>query len=461
MNDAPVSPLRLSDSMFASDPVGIAMSDGALVLNMLAFEAALATAQGALGIIPADAAPVIAQAAAAFAMPQGEDWRRFAADAARAGTPVIPLVRALTAHVAAIAPDAAGFVHFGATSQDVMDTALVLQLRQAATLIDANMLRLGRAAAALAQNHRGTIMLGRTLLQPAVPITFGLKAAQWLSEIAVCRARLAQAAQTSLVLQFGGAAGTLGSLGKHGPSIAAGLAKALDLPLPRPALPWHTRRSALVNLGAQFAIIAGAAGKIARDVSLMMQFELGEVFEPSESGRGGSSAMPHKRNPVRCMQILANATRSPDLAAMLMRGMVQEHERALGGWQAEWAVWPDLAGLCGGSVSLAADMLAGLVVDAPRMRANFDALRGLPMTESVSLGLARKMNRNDAHAIVEAAARTSLANSITLRDALCADQRVSALFSANDIDVLLDPASLLQSADVFIDEALAFFAAQP
>ena len=355
MIDPPVNALRLSDSMFASQPVAAAMGDAALVELMLAFEAALAKAHGALEIIPADAARVIAQAVANFPGLRGEDWVRFAADAARAGTPVIPLVRVLTAHVAAIDPNAAGSVHFGATSQDVMDSALMLQLRIAIASINADMLRLGKAAAALAQDHRNTIMLGRTLLQPAVPITFGLKAAQWLSEIAVCRARLAEAADAALVLQFGGAAGTLGSLRAHGPAVAAELAKTFSLPLPQPALPWHTRRSALVNLGAQFAIIAGSAGKIARDVSLMMQFEIGEVFEPSESGRGGSSAMPHKRNPVRCMQILANATRAPDLAAILMRGMVQEHERALGGWQAEWAVWPDLAGLCGGSVALAAD----------------------------------------------------------------------------------------------------------
>ena len=230
----------------------------------------------------------------------------------------------------------------------------------------------------------------------------------------------------ALRLQFGGAAGTLGSLGAKGPDVAAALAVDLGLPLPNPALPWHTRRGALCALGAALAIACGHAGKIARDVSLMMQFEIAEVAEPADAGRGGSSAMPHKRNPVRCMQALANATRAPGLVAGLLSGMVEEHERALGSWQAEWATWPALLGCTAGAVAAMADTLEGLTVDAARMAANFAALHGLPMTEAVAVALAPALGREVAHAAVERAARRVVTDRISLGEALSLEPKIAA-----------------------------------
>ena len=446
----------LADTMFSVPAVALAMGDDRHLAALARFEGALARAQGATGVITPQNAAAIAAALASLPVPEGAERATLFADAAKAGTIIVPFVKLLTSHVRAVAPDAAGFVHFGATSQDAIDTAHVLQIREAVIAIADDGHRLVAAAACLARAHRHAPMLARTLLQPATPIPFGLKAAQWLAGAADALVRVERTAREALTLQFGGAAGSLGSLGDRGPDVAAALARELDLALPSPALPWHSRRGAMASLGSALAILCGHAGKIARDVSLMMQFELGEVAEPSGDGRGGSSAMPHKRNPVRCMVALANAARTPGLAATLLGGLVEEHERALGPWQAEWATWPALLGCTAGGVRAMAETLEGLQVDTARMAANLDALRGLPMTETVSLALAPRLGKDGAHTIVERAARTAVASGISLADALSRDEAVADLLSAADLAALTDPAQARGASDAFIDAALSF-----
>jgi 3-carboxy-cis,cis-muconate cycloisomerase len=448
--------LSLVDTMFATPAVCEALTDDSHLSAIVAFERALAAAESAAGILdPADA-DIIRTALANYVLPRGEDRQRLFSDARKAGTIVVPFAKRLTAAVQAVSPEAAGYVHFGATSQDAIDTAHVLQTRTALAAIRRDARGLCAAATSLSERHRNTLMLGRTLLQPATPISFGLKAAQWLTGIAQSIERIDRAAASALVLQFGGAAGTLGSLRDKGSAVATALARELGLPLPVPALPWHARRGALTALGAELGILCGMAGKIARDLSLMMQFELAEAFEAAGEGRGGSSAMPHKRNPVHAMVALANATRAPGLVASLLSGLVEEHERALGPWQAEWALWPDLLRCTSGGVAAMEEALGGLDVDADRMARNLAALRGLPLTEAVSLALAPKLGRQTAHAIVEAAARSVATSGGTLADHLAADPRLGGVIDHEEMNALLNPASALGSSGEFIDRALAY-----
>jgi 3-carboxy-cis,cis-muconate cycloisomerase len=451
--------LSLNDTYSTTPEMAAVMSDGALLRHMAAFERALAAAQADAGLIPRPVAETIGRAADALDF----DERAMFAEALKGGTVAIPLVKALTSAVREISPEAAASVHFGATSQDAIDSGLVLQLGEALVIIDREMTRLAEAAAALARAHAKTVMLGRTMMQPATPITFGLKAAQWLLAIAESRARLRAHAGAALKAQFGGAAGSLGSLCDHGAATARHLATRLAAMnayeparahAPGTPLPWHTRRGALLALASELAIATGAAGKIARDVALMMQFELGETFEPAEAGRGGSSAMPHKRNPVRCMLTVAAALRTPGLMGTLLSGMVQEHERALGGWQSEWGALPELVRLCAGALDNMATTLADLNVDADRMRANFDALNGLPMTEMLALALAPHLGRAEAFALVEKAARQVGSSDRSLAEVVKADPQANGVMSGAEIDRILDPANALGASQAFIESAL-------
>lgn len=445
---------------FASTPsLCEAMDERALIGGVFAFEAALARAQGELGVIPAEAAEAIAAAADDMA----PDPSMVAADAARAGALTIPLVKLLIACVRDRDPAAAGFVHFGATSQDAMDTALVLQLDWACALIDADLARLASACARLAEDHRATLMSGRTLMQAATPVAFGAKAAQWLLAACEDRARLRAAARDGLRIQFGGAAGNLGSLGDAGPAIAARLAALLPLrfaPADSPPVPWHTRRGGLLNICAALAIAAGSAAKIARDVALMAQWEVGEVAEPPEPGRGVSSAMPHKRNPVRCLTTLAAGVRIPHLMGTLLSGMMQEHERALGGWQAEWAALPDLVKASGAAIANMADATGGLIVDPVRMRANLASLRGLPLTEIAALALSPAIGRDEAHAVLARAAQQAVETGESLADALTREPAAMEHLGAEGITRAVDPANALGATDAIINHALAVWRAQ-
>jgi 3-carboxy-cis,cis-muconate cycloisomerase len=447
-----------ADHFFTTPAAAAVFSDDATLRHMCRFEIALAKAQGEAGVIPAAAAATIAAALEAYEPPIGEAREKLFFAAAKAGTLAIPLVRLLTAAVRARDAQAASYVHFGATSQDVIDTALMLQLAEALALIATDLERLCAAAAQLARTHRETLMLGRTMLQPAVPITFGLKAAQWFVGARESQSRLARLAPEVLVPQFGGAAGTLGTLGGKGVEAARHLVRHLPgLSAPRLPLPWHTRRGGLVALVCEIGILTGFCGKIARDVSLLMQLEVAEAFEPAEEGRGGSSALPHKRNPVRSMQTLAAAERVPMLVGQLMAGMVQEHERAVGSWQAEWSAIPDIFKLAAGALANMAATLEGLEVKPARMRQNLEALQGLPAAESFAAALASRIGRSEAHELVERASRAAAAGQASLADVLAADPQVGAILDRDAIAKLAEPGNALGSALAFVDAALAAF----
>jgi 3-carboxy-cis,cis-muconate cycloisomerase len=423
--------------------------DGALIAHGLAFEAELARAQAECEVIPAGAAAAIAEGAEA----QDFDASELASAAARGGAFAIPLVKELGQRIAAIDPAAAGHVHFGATSQDVADTALVLQLRGACALLLRDLSRLANGLARLAQMHRGTLMLARTLMQPALPTTFGTKSASWLIAVEDGMARLERERDQALTLQFGGAAGTLSALGDKGVAVARRLAARLDLPLP--SMPWHTRRDGIAGLAAAIGILVGSLGKIARDISLLSQAEIGEAAEPTGEGRGGSSTLPHKRNPIASMVTLAAATRAPGLVATILSAMVQEQERALGGWQAEA---PTLSALCEaahGATHAMVEAIEGLKIDPEAMRRNLERLNGLVLAEPLMLALAPKMGRNEAHRTVEELSRRAVAGNQHLRDLALADPRIKAHLGQAEIALLFDPAGYLGATNEFIDNALA------
>jgi 3-carboxy-cis,cis-muconate cycloisomerase len=344
-----------------------AFGDEALLRAALLFEAALAEAQVAEGLIPLEAGAAIVAACAE--LPDVED---LAEAAAHAGTLAIPLVQILRQRVAARQGDAvAALVHKGATSQDLADTALMLQAKAGAALVHDEAARLIQALAALAETHAATPMLGRTLLQAALPITFGLKIAGWLQGADAALQRFDHEASSALRLQFGGATGSLAGLGGRALPIAERLAERLDLA--PPSLPWQSRREAVAGLASALAILVGAVGKIARDLSLLAQTEVAEAFEPRVAGRGGSSAMAHKRNPTGCQVALSAALRAPHLAATILTALPQEHERGLGGWQAEGPVLADLFHVAHGALTAMAPVIEGLEIDAGRMAANLAA----------------------------------------------------------------------------------------
>jgi 3-carboxy-cis,cis-muconate cycloisomerase len=373
--------------------------------------------------------------------------------AAAGGNLAIPLVKQLTAVVKASDPEAAKYVHWGATSQDIIDTGVVLQLRGALDLIDADLLSLSNALVKQAEHHKQTPMIGRTWLQQALPITLGLKFAQWLDAVTRHRARLSELKVRALVLQFGGAAGTLASLRDKALPVAQSLAD--DLRLQMPALPWHTQRDRIAEAASFLGMLTGTLGKIARDISLMMQTELGEVAEPAAAGKGGSSTMPHKRNPVGCAAVLTAATRAPNLVATIFAGMVQEHERALGGWQAEWEALPDLARLTAGALSNILGIVPSMEINVDRLKKNLDVTNGLVLGEAVMLALGDAIGRMDAHKLVEGASKTSIANGTTLFDALAANETVMQHLSRDQLQRLLDPANYVGQAQAFVDAAIA------
>lgn len=435
--------------LFAGPAIAAVFSDHAHLQGMLDFEAALARAEAKTGVIPQAAVAPIVSACAADAY----DLAALADAAAKAGNTAIPMVKMLTARVAEVDGEAARYVHWGATSQDAMDTGLVLQLRQALTLIEADLARLSAALAALAANHRQTPMVGRTWLQHALPVTFGLKAAGWLDAIERHRARLVELKPRLLVLQFGGAAGTLAALDDKGLQVAAALAEDLNLGLP--AMPWHGARDRVVELAAMLALLTGSLGKMARDIALLMQTDVGEAFEPAGEGRGGSSTMPHKRNPVTAAVVLAAATRVPHLAGSLLSGMAQEHERGLGGWHAEWETLPELVQLSAGALAQMADTIEGLDVDADRMRANLDVTNGLIMAEAVTMALGAKIGRLAAHQRVEAASKLAVTEKRHLRDVLAQDEVVIQHLGAETMAQLFDPLGYTGVAATLVDRVLA------
>jgi 3-carboxy-cis,cis-muconate cycloisomerase len=346
-----------------------AFSDRNFVDAMLRFEAALTRAQAALGLVPESAAHSIVGSCKVELF----DVAKIVRDSGRAGSVAIPLIKALKEAVGLFNPEAVPFVHFGSTSQDVIDTAMALVTREGIALIEADVDRAIEALLQHATQHAGTPILARTLMQPASVTSFGLKCAGWAAPLVRSRERLRTAARHALNVQLGGAVGTLSQMKGQGPAVVQRVAD--ELGLGNAGATWHTQRDEWVALGCELGLLVGSLGKIARDISLMGQYEVGEVAEPTEPGRGGSSAMPHKRNPVAAMVALAAAQRAPQRVAALLAAMPQEHERALGGWQAELAEWPQLLMSAHGSARALAGALPGLQIDAARMRANIDTLR--------------------------------------------------------------------------------------
>jgi 3-carboxy-cis,cis-muconate cycloisomerase len=416
------------------------LDDRALLAAMLRFEAALARAQARVGLLPEAAAVAIAAACVSEYYDVDDLGRR----SAGTGAPVAPLTRDL---VARVPEDVRQWVHHGATTQDVMDTALMLLADRATGLIDARLAAAAEASAELARRHRDTPMVARTVGQHALPTTFGLRAAGWLTALDAARTRLA-AARSGLAVQFGGAAGTLAALGEAGTAVLGPFAEELGLTVP--ILPWHTDRGRVHELAGALAAATATLGKIATDVVLGSQQEVGELAEPTG---GASSAMPHKRNPIASVQVIAAARRTPGLVATLLAAGSPENERAAGSWQAEWEPLRDLLHLTGGAAARIAEVLAGLRVRPRRMRANLDRTGGAILAERVAARLAPTLGRAAADDLVAELTRTAAERAVPLREVLRADDRVD--LTAQDIDAALDPATYLGRAGEFVDRALS------
>ena len=441
----PLTSSALLTPLISSAAMRAALDDRARLQRMLDFEAALARAEAAVGVIPVVATEAISNAAKA----ERYDVKVLGEEAVKAGNIAIPLINALTAEVAKTDAAAAGYVHWGATSQDVIDTALVLELKAVIDALVADLDRAIEGFVALAGRHRRTAAVGRTWMQHALPLPFGLKVASYAAALARSRERLRRLRRDALVLQFGGAVGTLAALNERGLDVAERLAALLDLPLPD--APWHSHRDRLAEVAAAMAILAGGCGKIARDVSLMMQTDVAEAFEPAAPGRGGSSTMPHKRNPVAAAAALAAATIAPNLAATILAAQVQEHERAVGGWQAEWPTFPALALVTSGALSAVVEIAQGLEIDSERMRANLAASRGQLMSEAVAFALGAKLGKQEAHRLVEEASRRAAASKRDLQEVLAEDTKVTLALSVGELARLFEPMAYQGVAQTLID----------
>ncbi|MEP7276043.1 MAG: 3-carboxy-cis,cis-muconate cycloisomerase [Betaproteobacteria bacterium] len=437
------------DMLFTTDAMRAAFRDAARVQGMLDFEAALARAEAGAGVIPAAAALSIVQCCRA----EDFDFASLAAQARSAGNLAIPLVAALTQCVAQVDPEARGYVHWGATSQDAIDTGLVLQLRAALALIDGQLDALAAALATQVRAHRATPMAGRTWLQQALPVTFGLKLAQVLVAVDRHRARVASLRPRVAVLQFGGAAGTLAALGERGIAVETALAADLDLTIA--ATPWHTQRDNLCEVATTLGLVVATLGKLARDVALLAQTEVAEAFEPAAPGRGGSSTLPHKRNPVGAAIALAAAVRVPNLVATMLAAAVQEHERGLGNWPAEWDTLPEICLLAAGALDAVTAVVTGLHVDREKMRANLDASRGQIFAEAVQMAVAPALGRDAAHELVGALCRRAAADGRHLRDVVREEARLRDVLDDAALATIFDPDHYLGAAATFVERALS------
>jgi 3-carboxy-cis,cis-muconate cycloisomerase len=432
---------RLYSELFGDAAVSAQLSDSATIQAMLDVEVALAAVQADRGIIPARSADAIAAAARA----QDVDRPTVARQAASAGNVAIPLIADLRKRVALIDRSAATWVHFGATSQDIIDTALVLQLRAAVPRVRARLDAAATTARTLASAHVHTVMVGRTWLRHATPITFGLTAAGWADALRRVFVRLGSALDDVSVLQLGGATGSLAGLGDQ--AIAIGDAVAARLGLANPTMPWHTHRDRVASLACALGVVCGVLGKIARDVALLSQTEIGEL---GLAGGGGSSAMPHKRNPVECALAIAAAIRAPGLVATVLSAMAQEHERGLGGWPAEWQTLTELVSITAGSARAVETMLATIEVHPERMRTNLQMSQGVIMSEAVTLALATIIGREQAHEHVARAAAEVDNTGKSFLDALSADPAIVEALDRATLERLLDPAQYLGAAPELI-----------
>jgi len=440
--------MALLDPLFGSAAMGEVFSDAARLQHMLDFEAALARAEAGCGVIPDAAAPAIASKCRADLI----DANALATAAAASLNPAIPLVKQLTALVAKDDPEAARFVHWGATSQDANDTGLVLQIRQALDILEADLAALCGGLSELARKHRSTLIAGRTLMQHALPTTFGVKVAGWLDAMNRHRERFAETRARVLVLQFGGAVGTLAALREKGLQVAEALAAELHLGLP--TMPWHTQRDRVAEAATTLGLCTGTLGKIARDISLHMQTEIAEVFEPVGEGRGVSSTMPHKRNPVSAAIVLSAATRVPGLVSTMLSALVQEDERGLGDWHAEWETLPEIFRLTAGALHQMATSVPHLEIDAARMRRNLDATHGLIFAEAVTMAMGKHIGKSAAHALVEAASRQARESGKHLREVLAQNQTLTERLTPAELDRLFAPENYLGVAEELVDRVI-------
>ena len=433
-------------NIFSTEAMRRVFSDETRVQKYLDFEAALARTQSGLGIIPQDAAEEIVHHCEA-----GEiDFVKLERETARIGYPVLPVVQQLVA----LCRDGLGeWCHWGATTQDVTDTATILQVREALTLIEADIDAIAGALAGLARRYRDTPMAGRSNLQQAVPITFGYKMATVLAAFERHKERLQELRTRVLVGEFGGAAGTLASLGGRGLEVQAELMKELKLGVP--AIAWHTVRDTIAEVGCFLGLVAGTCGKIAFDVKLMMQTEVEELYEPFHEGRGSSSTMPQKRNPISSVYITALNSVVRQQVAALLDAMVEDHERATGPWEIEWIVLPEIFCLTAGVLAQTLFVLTGLQVDERKMRANLDLTKGLIVSEAVMMGLGPYLGRKYAHDLVYDICRNVIATGRPLVDLLAENEEVSKHLNREALVKLCDPANYLGEAGAMVDRVLA------
>jgi 3-carboxy-cis,cis-muconate cycloisomerase len=444
----PLAPSLLLPPLIASAAMRAILDDRARLQRMLDFEAALTRAQAALGVIPASAVDPIAGACRA----ERYDLAALGEAAAAAGNLVTPLIAALTAEVAKTDAAAASCVHWGASGQDVMDTALVLELRAGIDALLADINRAIEGFVLLAGRQRRTAAVARTSMRHALPMPFGLKVAGYAAALGRSRERLKRLRKDVLVLQFGGSAGTLAALGDQGLDVTDRLSALIDLPAPE--APWHSHRDRLAEVASTFGILAGTCGKIGRDIALLMQNEVAEVFEPPAAAPAGDDAAPapQRLRPAAAATMAVTAAMiAPQLVATILACEVQEHERALGGWQAEWATFPALALVTSGALSAVADLAQGIEVDPDRMRANVDITQGQIMAEAITFALAAKISRPEANKLVEEASQKAVTDKVSLQNVLAEDPRVTAHIPGPTLGRLFEPMSYQGAAQTFID----------
>lgn len=443
-------PATIFDSLvfrdiFTTPQMRAVFSDENRVQKYLDFEAALARAEASLGLIPREAADEIVKHCSADKI----DMAKVKDATEKIGAPVLPVTKQLSA----LCKDRHGeWVHWGATTQDVTDTATVLQIKEALVLIETEIAAVCDALAALAKKYRDTPMAGRSKLQQAVPITFGYKMATLLAALERHRQRLAELKPRVLVGEFGGAAGTLSSLGQDGLKVQDALMR--ELKLGAPDITWHTMRDGFAEAGCLLGLVSGTCGKLALDVKLLMQTEVGEVSEPAGEGRGSSSTMPQKRNPISSAYIGAQVAIVKQLVASLLEAQVQDHERGSGPWEIEWIVLPEIFMLTAGALAQTRTIVEGIEVNAGRMRANLAITNGLIMSEAVTMGLAQTMGRDTAHHRVSALVKNAVATNTPLIDLLAADAEIAKVADRNKLEQLMDPANYLGVAGEMVDRVL-------
>ncbi len=432
--------------IFSTEPMRRIFADEGRVQKYLDIEAALARVQARLGIIPQDACDEICRHCSA----SGFDFAKLKSQTERIGYPVLPAVQQL---VAACRDGLGEWCHWGATTQDITDTATILQIREALDLVEADIVAIADALAGLAKRYRDTPMAGRSNLQQAVPITFGYKVATYLAAFDRHRHRLAELRPRVLVGEFGGAAGTLSSLGNRGLEVQAGLMR--ELGLGQPEIAWHTVRDRIAEVGCFLGLVTGICGKIAFDVKLMMQTEVEEVYEPFHEGRGSSSTMPQKRNPISSVYITATNSLVRQHVAALLDAMVEDHERSTGPWEIEWIAVPEIFSLAAGCLAQTRFMVSGLQVDEKKMRANLDITRGLIVSEAVMMGLGPHLGRQYAHDLVYDICRQVIATGRPLVDLLAENNEVAKYLDRAALERLCDPANYLGQAGEMVDRVLA------